>query len=146
MRQIDVIYCDDIREEIGNKVSYMGIYAGELRVPGAPVLLGKLCIAVRIHAPIGRPIESLEVRVVKEKMGVEIGEVLATGVIEHPADFAIDDEAATKVLMQLHFMLQPFQIEDSFEIRVKAKTESEELVSGALRIRVDGAVGTEKQA
>ena len=137
MRQIDVIYCDDIREEVGNKVSYMGIYAGELRVPAAPVILGKLCIAVRIHAPIAQPIESLEVRVVKERMGVEIGEVLATGVIEHPADFTVDEEASTKILTQLHFMLQPFQIEDSFEIRVKAKTESEELVSGALRIRVD---------
>lgn len=138
MRQIDVIYCDDIREEVGNKVSYMGVYAGELRIPGAPVLLGKLCMAVRMHTPIGQPFETLEVRVVKERAGEEVTEILATGVIEQPADFTVDDDAATRILAQLHFMLQPFQIDESFELRVKVKTESEELISSALRIRVDG--------
>lgn len=137
MRQIDVIYCDDIREEIGNKVSYMGVYFGELRVNVAPMLLGKLCLGVRLRTPISQPFESLEVRVLKEKKGVEIGEILATGVIEQPADFTVDDDAATQILAQLHFMLQPFQIDDDFEIRVKAKTESEELVSSALRIRTN---------
>ena len=138
MRQIDVIYCDDIREEVGNKVSYMGVYAGELRVPDAPVLLGKLCIAVRMHTAISQPFETLEVRVVKEKAGEEVAEILTTGVIEQPADFTVDDDAATRILAQLHFMLQPFQIDESFELRVKVKTEAEELVSSALRIRVDG--------
>lgn len=61
-------------------------------------------------------------------------ELLGTGQIEQPADFSINDEAATRILVQIHFMLQSFQIDEPFEIRVKANTENGELTSSALRI------------
>jgi hypothetical protein len=41
------IFCDDIREEVSGKISYMGIYRSSLIVNGKlPVTLPKFCLAV----------------------------------------------------------------------------------------------------
>ena len=41
-RHLEVIFCDDIREEVGNKISYMGVYSADLTVPVLPIVLNKL--------------------------------------------------------------------------------------------------------
>lgn len=135
-RQIDVLFCDDIREEVGNKVSYMGIYTGVLQVQSMPSLLGKLCVVVRLQSDLKKPFEQIEIRVVKEKEREEVEELLNTGVIQQPADFPVLDGWANRYLAQFHFVLQSFPVEDSFDLRVKVRTESEELEGTALRIRV----------
>jgi hypothetical protein len=46
------IFCDDIRQEIGNKLSFIGIYTGlmQIHVP-FPVTLPRLCIyAIGVHS------------------------------------------------------------------------------------------------
>jgi hypothetical protein len=41
------IFCDDIRVEIGNKITYVGSYSGRMVVHGQfPVVIPKLCLAV----------------------------------------------------------------------------------------------------
>ncbi len=45
------IFCDDLRQEVGNKVSYMGVYQGMMFVPAFPVALPKLCAAVTARFP-----------------------------------------------------------------------------------------------
>lgn len=132
-RHIEVIYCDDIREEVGHKMSYMGVYSGELSVPSAPVLLTKLCIAVKVVTDITDPFTELEVRIVK---GEDDLELITTGKILGPVDMAGFDNGSTRMLTQMAFMLAPFQIEEETILRVVAKTEREELRGIALRIRI----------
>jgi hypothetical protein len=38
------ILCDDIRQEIGNKISLMGIYGRDIVVPQIPFVFPKLCL------------------------------------------------------------------------------------------------------
>lgn len=136
VRHLEAIYCDDIREEVGNKLSYMGVYTGELTVPNVPVLLPKLCIAVTLITATGDPFESLEVRIVKAK-GEEETEILSTGPIPLPTEAPVQLDGSTRLLLRLTFMLAPFQIDEETILRVKAKTEREELRGAAgLRIRV----------
>ncbi len=132
-RHLEVIYCDDIREEVGNKISYMGVYWGELWVQAAPVTLAKLCIAIKVVTDIADPFEALEVRIVK---GEKEDDLLSTGPIPAPTQPTISDNNATRIIVQMVFILAPFQIEEETVIRVKAKTEREELSSMALRIRI----------
>lgn len=134
-RHLEVIYCDDIREEVGNKLSYMGVYSGELTVPNAPVLLAKFCIAVKVTTDIGDPFEALEVRVVKVKNNDET-ELLSTGPITLPAELAGIDNGSAHLVVQMNFMLTPFQIDEETTLRIKAITEREELRGMALRIRI----------
>jgi len=135
-RQLEVIYCDDIRQEVGNKFSYMGVYSSELIVPSTPVLLPKLCIAVKVSTDIGDPFEALEARVVKVK-GDDETELLSTGALQLPTDLSgLDDGVNRRFAVQLTFMLAPFQIDEETILRVKAITEREELRGMGLRIRI----------
>ena len=52
------IFCDDFRQEIGGKLSYMGIYRGKLILnKPLPASLLKLCLAIHYFE---RPDESTE--------------------------------------------------------------------------------------
>lgn len=42
----NIIICDDIRQEIGNKMSYMGIYKSKIIIPQEPFTFPKLCFAI----------------------------------------------------------------------------------------------------
>lgn len=136
-RHLEVIYCDDIRSEVGNKFSYMGIYTRELNIPSVPLLLPKLCIVVKVVSDINDPIESVVVRVVMLKENKEI-ELITTDSLTMPPSTELQgrDNDSTCVLTQMQFVLSPFQIDEESTLRVKATTEREELLGVALRLRV----------
>lgn len=46
-----VTFCDDIRQEVGNKLSIMGIYGANLIVPSFPTVLPKLCCVFNVRVP-----------------------------------------------------------------------------------------------
>jgi hypothetical protein len=46
-------FCDDVRQEIGNKFSPMGCYGTDLYVPAFPIMLPELCAFVHVRAPRG---------------------------------------------------------------------------------------------
>jgi len=133
-RYLEVIYCDDIREEVGNKFSYMGVYSGELTVPNAPVLLSKLCVVAKVITDIDHPFESLEVRIVMGQ-GDDETEILSTGSISLPAEMPKQHDDSNRLMAQMTFMLTPFQINKETILRVKAITESEEL-RGTTALRI----------
>jgi len=41
-----VILCDDIREEIGNKLSFMGVYTIDVNIPSEPFVFSQFCMAI----------------------------------------------------------------------------------------------------
>jgi hypothetical protein len=41
------IFCDDIRQEINNKISYMGIYQDEIIVPSIPFVMKNFCMIIK---------------------------------------------------------------------------------------------------
>ncbi len=47
-QHVETIYCDDIRNEVGNKLSLMGIYSSELFTRNFPLTLPTFCIVVKI--------------------------------------------------------------------------------------------------
>lgn len=52
MKVLDLIFCDDVRNEIGNKLSLCGIYQQKIYVaPNAswPILFPKFCIVAKIQ-------------------------------------------------------------------------------------------------
>lgn len=48
-KRYHVILCDDVRNEVGNKLSLMGIYGPELWVGRLPVAMPRLCIVVMLE-------------------------------------------------------------------------------------------------
>ena len=61
-----VVFCDDIRPEIGNKFSFMGVYDTDLNVSSSDpqVTLPKLCAAITlVWKEDAVPTERIEVKI-----------------------------------------------------------------------------------
>lgn len=132
-RFVHAIFCDDMRQEIGNKVSFMGCYQGELFVPFAPMMLSKLCVHVSVSTAVERPFKALTVRLDQGVNQLAIMEMpsddLARAVPPAPED-------ATRISANIGVMLSPFAITEPSEIRVVVITEEGEMLGPRLRIKV----------
>lgn len=144
-RYIYAVYCDDIRHEVGNKQSYIGVYSGVLIVPSFPVTLPKLCIAITAITPANKPFGKLVFRVMREDIviieSVIPGEGLATqetiieGIKNHEMDVRNSEPDLEKIIKaSLHFVLSPFVIDSPCVLKIRVETESEVLKGSGLRI------------
>ena len=138
-RHIQTVFCDDIRHELGGKLSFIGVYTGHLFVSAFPVTLPKLCLALTAITPATQPFQKLDLRILKDD------EVLAEGSLDEAMLSGIADAAAVldgdengkenrvQVLNSL-FVFSPFQIDAPCRLRVRAVTESGELKGLSLMI------------
>lgn len=132
-------FCDDIRYEIGNKQSMMGMYAGQINVNDFPTTLPKLCCVANFVFGI-------------KKMPKEVSAKLFSGDTEMmhqvlPSDYL---PSALKHLQQLperekdplqtmaigfHFILAPFSANEPVVLRVVFFVDGEEWEAGKLRVQ-----------
>lgn len=133
-RHLEVIYCDDARQEVGHKLSLMGIYSADLFVPEFPVTLPKLCVAIKAVTDIKKPFSSLEIFIYQGE-GTSEANIIASRQIEMPLGEAFMQDGSKLMIIQTIFMLSPFQLDEETTLRVRVKTESEELKGLALRIK-----------
>lgn len=133
-RFLTATYCDDIRQELGNKLSLMGCYQGELIVSRAPVALPKLCVYASVWTPKEQPFKSLIIRIVQgddvELARIELPEA---GLAEAAQ---IRDETATRKAVSTAIAFAPFVIEKSTSLRLVATTEEGEIIGPRLLIKV----------
>jgi hypothetical protein len=61
------LFCDDVRQEVGNKLSYLGVYSGNLVVPAFPTNLVKLCCVFSLHVPSKSPPKSVTFKLLREE-------------------------------------------------------------------------------
>lgn len=131
LRYMDVLYCDDIRREEGQKLSLMGVYGSELIAPSFPLELPKFCLAIRLVLPPGEVVE--ELRIVIYKGSEEIASLHPDPQLMAKADdltndgpgwgsaSAAPDEAPVRVkTIQVHAVFSPFLVEEETTIRVHA--------------------------
>jgi hypothetical protein len=133
-RYITAIFCDDIRHEVGGKMSYMGCYQDEIIVETAPVLLPKLCAFISIVTPEERPFESLKIRVVQDD-DVELArmDVPIKGITETNQIF---DNTSTRKTINTAIVFSPFAIEKPTMLRLMAMTEEGEIIGPRILIKV----------
>ena len=132
-RFVHAIFCDDIRQEMGNKVSFMGCYQGELFVPFVPLMLPKLCVQVTVTTTVEQPLKALTVRLdqgTNQLAVIEIsGDELARAI--PPAT-----EDTTRLAASVGVMLAPFTITEPGQLRVMVITEEGEMLGPRLRLKV----------
>jgi hypothetical protein len=133
-RNLTAIFCDDIRQEMGNKMSFMGCYHGELNVANAPVALSKLCVFASATTPPDKPFKALTLRIVQSD-DIELAR------LEIPPDqlqqgALIVDPTATRKNVSTAIAFSPFFIEKPTSIRLMAITEEGEIVGPRLLINV----------
>jgi hypothetical protein len=124
-------FCDDIRQEVGNKTSLMGCYSGELLVEQLPAALPKLCAQVKIFTPHDKPFERLVVRAFLD--ADLIGE-LEVPVEQASRVMRLTDPMAARFVVGAIMTFAPFIVEREGAVRIEAETEEGALKGGRLRL------------
>jgi hypothetical protein len=95
---LHVIWCDDIRQELGNKPSFMGVYT-ELVLPSVPVVLPRLAAFVTVYTPVNMRVANLSLRVMKsdDEKPLALVEMTDLPKIEDPK-LATDDPATVRLI------------------------------------------------
>jgi hypothetical protein len=124
------IFCDDIRFEVGNKVTFVGVYGTDLFVRDFPITLPKLCLAVKLVAPYESAYSQVEIKVFKDD------EVIAQGAISNSDDLSAQDREPNSVqFIGATFFLVPLVLDGPCQIKVRAYDQfGDEVRMGAIRI------------
>lgn len=135
-RQVEVIYCDDVREEIGNKQSFIGVYSGDLIIAGAlPAVLPRLCVVSTLILPRSDDIGSVRIRIMQGDQCLLESDGLRPPLEE--VGSSNPEEAPEEQLLRIAFVvvLSPFQVDEETVLRVVAEVDGAELIGRPLRIR-----------
>lgn len=133
-RILTAIFCDDIRHEMGNKLSFMGSYQRDLYVATAPVALPKLCVFASATTPQKKPFKALTLRIVQDD-DIELARLeIPPEDLQQAAQ--IVDPTATRKNISTAIVFSPFFIEKPTSIRLMATTEEGEIVGPRLLIKV----------
>lgn len=131
-RFISFQFCDDVRQEVGNKYSLIGCYGPSMLINTFPATLPKLCAQVKVHASIDAPLQELSIRILcNDQTTAEVvvpreSLVCAT---ELPSWFRYQMFTALLVMT-------PFQVEAPCLLRVEADTERGVLNGGTFQIEL----------
>lgn len=135
-RLIMTQFCDDVRQEVGNKYSLMGCYSQELIVENMPAALPKLCAHVLAFTAIDRPFANLVFRAyLNDQMVAELE------IPKDALDAGAQRVAAIKTPLQARLMLNgvmvfsPLIITTESQLRVDAESEGEVIRGPALVLR-----------
>lgn len=135
-RYVHTIWCDDIRLEVGNKPSIMGVFAGDILLPAVPAALPRLGVFTWIVSPIDKPIESLQLQVVRDD-GLVLAEIKPEAPT-HSAAPPLDD--ATRQQFSVGVNMGPIEVPEGCKwFVVKVKADGDELEGPKLRITVNPA-------
>lgn len=134
---MNIVFCDDIREEVGSKRSLMGIYQAEMFVSAMPIMLPKLCAFVTLTFPNQKEISKIEVKIVR---GSNKEELLTTGTFspQQPTNSELGDLGIpfSSKTIALALVLSPFSIESETTLQVLAEVDDSQITSQPLRIRL----------
>ncbi len=125
------IFCDDIRFERGNKVSFMGLYSDELLVFAVKPTRIRFAIVAWLICDIGDSPEQMTLRAT----GPVPGERLLEGIFHFPKSIIPIGSDSKKVHLRAHLHLEGLEAKDDGEIAVFVDTDTGPIRAGRLRIR-----------
>ena len=132
-------YCDDIRVEVGGKLTLVGCYTGEMTVFGiVPLALPTFCAFVNFRVPIKTVFDKIDIKISIDMEGVS--RELASAEFQNPnsdVNSAPDSERAGQNLsINLPIKLSPLLIESAGFVRCRAYIGEVEYKLGSLRILI----------
>jgi hypothetical protein len=142
-RYAHATYCDDIRQEIGGKITLVGIYSGACLVPAIPCTLPKLCLSLCISASRSAPIRSLVVvgaYAGNEVINITLDSSQIDEIMAANAEQASDD--TKQMMLMLMAALSPFIVSVPGKLTLTVTADGEDVYCGGLRISTapDGTV------
>jgi len=136
-RHVETLFCDDIRHEVGGKLSFIGVYSSGLFVRAFPVTLPKLCLSVKIVTPADEPLKVLNLRVLRDEetlQEIALDEGQLADAIDSAEEMTEEQRKERVQMAQFMLVFSPIQFEDACTLRVRVQTEDGELHGMALKV------------
>lgn len=137
-RHAHCLFCDDIRFEMGNKTSLIGIYGGELTASECPAVLPKLCVSAFMRTTAEQPLKTLTIKVNYK------GSVLQETIVPEDQLAAMQQDLVGRgsnsdpiklFAIGCNLMFSPFIIDEESALEVSMVADGEEYPAGKLRIK-----------
>ena len=125
-------YADDVREEIGGKLSLIGVYQGGMKFHGpVPAKLAKLAVIATISAPSTEPFKKLGFVIrwndaVRER----------TPIVDVPQNLT-PPGGSDRLWAQVVVIMPQFEIDGPGKVSVSAIVDDVELAGNPLPVEVD---------
>lgn len=136
-RSLHSTFCDDIRMEVGNKLSMMGIYQNSMVVPGFPFDLPRIYVSMKATAPKGDEFKSVKF-VLMLNNDIIAESQLDDIVTEYSNEFPsmVPDVTDLRGVQTIHTIinLPALRLESPSVFRTRAVTERETLYGGGLMV------------
>jgi hypothetical protein len=130
-RFANCVFCDDVRAEVGNKTSLMGIYQSDMIFPqGPPAITPKICVAFWLVTDLDDRPKSVTLRL----LAPNGSEIMRAPLENLPEDLPYAEGALKR---GLHGVLQvsPAAFTEEGFLELWIDTEQEPIRAGRLRIR-----------
>lgn len=134
--EVHNVFCDDIRYELGGKITLVGTFAGIIVVPSFPVLIPRLSVCVSVAMPIGNPPKSLAIKVFLGRTEIyshtysqsELSPIQGfPPEIEGP-----EDAELTQMALSQYFSLPEIKVEGPQSLTVKVYADGKEYKGASL--------------
>lgn len=141
-RHVQTIFCDDIRQEVYGKLSFIGVYSNRMYVKHFPVTLPKLCLAVKVVTMSARPLRELVVRVLKDEeilQEIEVDDEKLATASQRFDDLPEEQRNKRGQFAQFLLVFSPLKIEQPCTLKVRVQTEDGELHGIGLKVEQNPA-------
>jgi hypothetical protein len=125
------IFCDDIRFERGNKVSFMGLYGDELLLYSAKPARVRFAIVAWLICDI----DDAPGQMIMRGTGPVPDAKLFEGIFRFPPAPETPPPGTQKLHLRAHLQLDGLEVQDDGEISVYIDTDSGSIRAGRMRIR-----------
>jgi hypothetical protein len=136
---LSTIYCDDIRQEVGSKLSLMGVYNVVMYVPQFPATLPKLWIMATYVVAQDEPPKSLKLRVLKNNEPLADLDALPDYLHEltnaREPVVPMPDGGQRVITTHMHVCFSPLLLDGPCVLRVVAITDKGEVRGLGLQIQ-----------
>lgn len=135
-RSLAITFCDDVRQELGNKFSLMGVYSMSLNVSSFPATLPKLCVNAVVSTPRKRPLSKAVLRVFRDD--TMLVELAAPDEALKQARNAAGGTSVRYTLTGV-IALVPLQLDGPCQLHVQVETDDETLIGDSLPVLLEAA-------
>jgi len=122
-RYLSTIFADDIRQEVGGKISVIGIYKSKMLVEKFPLEIPKLAVLMSAVTSINEPFSNLTFKVLKndeilQELSVPLENLLD---LKHKS---LEEKESRIIEIQFIAMLKPFNLDGNTLFSSLIETET----------------------
>lgn len=133
-RSMFVLWCENVRREAGNKMSYMGCFGSVMVLPKIPATLSELVAQVWIRSPLDKPLTEFKLSLISGENEVFSHQVEGK---EPPASVLEAEEAAAATVQQyqLGVAFRDFVVDQPHRLYFQVSSKDGVFKSSSLSIR-----------